>query len=372
MIRFGARRGLELPIGREPRPGTPSRIMGGSRSEKCRSDVSEILNNEEIDALLELFQAEGIPEDLAEAASILEKGMGPASLLDRVAPLDILKPNRFSRSQLIAIERIQDMVAKKIAAMITERLHVEADCDCVAVEQLAFSTWLGQLERPIAVYTLQIEPMQSPAVMTFSPGMLYGAVDCILGGSGVHLDAPKELSDAEYIVADAFVLPIQEQLAQGLSELGAMRFGVTGRFTNPNMAQVLPLGDVVLALHYQVTGQTMIGDIRLVIPYSALEAQLEEFAKSRFMGESQGLGDHRELLGRNISSVDVGLSVLLGNAEMKIGELLALQVGDIIQVDRKPGELLEVPVQDKTKFRGHLGLRGPRYAIDIREVLQES
>lgn len=333
--------------------------------------MSEILNNQEIDALLELFRAEGIPEELAETASVLEKGIGAASLMERVAPLDILKPNRFSRSQLLAIERIQDMVAKKIAAMINERLHVEADCDCVAVEQLAFSTWLGQLERPIAVYTMQVEPAQTPAVMTFSPGMLYGAVDCILGGSGVHLDAPTELSDAEYVVADAFVQPIQEQLAEGLSELGEMRFGITGRFTNPNMAQVLPLGDVVLALHYQVTGRTMIGDIRLVIPYSSLESQLEAFAKSRFMGESSGLGDFRETLGKSVSSVDMRLSVLLGHAQMKIGELLSLQVGDIVQVDRKPGELLEVPVQDKAKFKGQLGLRGPRYAIDIREVVQE-
>jgi len=337
--------------------------------------VSEILNNDEIDALLELFRAEGIPEDLAEAASILEKGIGAASLLERVAPLDILKPNRFTRSQLVAIELIQDMVAKRVAATITERLHVEADCDCVAVEQLAFSTWLGQLERPIAVYTLQIEPMQAPAVMTFSPGMLYSAVDCILGGTGGngHLqETPKELSEAEYVVADAFVNPIQEQLAKGFSELAELRFGITGRFTNPNMAQVLPLGEVVLALHYQVSGPTMIGDIRLVIPYSSLEAQLENFATSRFMGDSQGLGDYRELLSKNLASVDVGLSVNLGTAQMKIGELMSLEVGDIIQVDKKPGDLLEVPVQDRAKFRGHLGLRGSRFAIDIREVVQES
>ncbi|MEZ5989495.1 MAG: FliM/FliN family flagellar motor switch protein [Planctomycetota bacterium] len=330
------------------------------------------LDNSEIDALLELFRAEGVPEELAQTAARIEAGLGTAGGQEKVRPLDLLKPNRFTRTQLQAIERIQEMVAKKVAATISERMHVEADCDCVGVEQLAFSTWLGLLDRPIALYTLQAQPMGTPAVMTFSTGMLYGAVDCILGGTGKGLEAPGELSDAEYSVAEAFVGPVKDQLAAGLSELSAMRFEVTGRFTNPNMAQVLPLGEVVLSLHYQITGDCLVGDVRLCLPYSLLATQLERFASSRWLGESKGKGEHREAIAKGLRRLLLDVSVRLGETGMTLRDLLSLEVGDVVPIGCKPGEPVVVPVQDRPKFRGRLGVRGTRYAVDIQETLAES
>lgn len=333
--------------------------------------MSELLTNDEIDALLEIFQSEGLPEDIAEAAEDIEYGLAQHSKGENVSEVDLLKPNRFTREHLLVIEHIQEMVARKVGGTISERLRVDAVCDCVAVEQLRFSTWMAQLERPVAVYMLQVEPMGFSAVLSVSSRLLYGAVDCIMGGAGNVDSIPKDLSEAEYCVAESFIQPVLEEIGRGFEEFVQLRMQVVGRSTNPNMAQVLPMGEVVLALHYQLSGNPLFGDIKFAIPFTCLESHLAELERSRFMPTLSNVGAFRDVISETIEEVNMKLSVNLGRTDLKLGDLLSLGVGDVITLRTRPGDLLEIPVQDRPKFMGKVGVQGKRYAVRIHDVLHK-
>jgi len=330
--------------------------------------VEEILSNAEIDALLDLFQNEGMPEELEEADDLDFSGAEIQGAY-KVAELDLLKPNRFTRSELQVLTRIQEMVARKMGAAIAERLRLEASCDCVGVEQLRFSNWISLLDHPTGTYILQMDPLRFPSVLTVSPELLYGAVDRILGGTGEAHACPQDLSEAEYEVADALVQPLLGHIQEGLGEMVEVHPKVIGRYTNPSLAQVLPAQEVVLALHFQVSGNPLFGDIRLAIPYAALEPHLGGLESSRFLSEGRKDGVYRSVLTETISGIPMDLKVILGEMELNLRDILALKKGDVLTLTTKPGDLLEIPVQGKTKFRGVLGTRGRRYATKILQVV---
>ena len=136
--------------------------------------MNEILTNEEIDTLLDMFRSEG-----AALGPEPAKGPGPrAPIADPagrvVSPIDLLKPNRLGREQMRGIERYFESAGKLLSATIGDKLRIETRCDCVAVEQLRFGSWLEQLPGPVAIYVVQMEPFRLPVLFTASTSLLYG------------------------------------------------------------------------------------------------------------------------------------------------------------------------------------------------------
>lgn len=328
----------------------------------------DVLSNAEIEALLELFSTEGIPEELIEASRTGGDLHGGT-----VTDIDLLKPNRLSREQIAIVERIQEMVAGKLSALFVDRLRVDAACDCVAVEQMRYSNWMSQVEKTAAVYVVEMPPISMPAMVTISTGLLLGIVDRVLGGAGwrdSEMDGVnRELSEAEYAVADAIVTPIIESLAEGVSEIVPVEPRVVARYANVTMTQTIPFQEVVLASHFQLSGQPLLGDIRFVTAYTGLEPYLDSLATSRFVPKQVQAGAFREPLLDRIRRVDLELGVLLGQSELRLNELMELAVGDIVPLDTHVGAAVDVPVQGEPKFRGIVGARGPRFAVRIEEVL---
>jgi flagellar motor switch protein FliM len=325
--------------------------------------MKELLTNEEIDTLLDMFRAEGAPAEQAELALASKEGKGPI-----VNPIDLLKPNRLSRDQMRALERLFEGMAKGMAATISEKLRTDVQCDCVAVEQIRFQGWMGLISDPAAIYVLKMPPFEPPVLFTATASLLYGAVDRILGGSGRVQRVPKDFTAAEYTVADAFVGPCLDVVCRGLEDVLALTWSVQGRFCNPSLAQILPSQDVVLSVHFQTSGDALIGDLRLVIPYTALEPHLMSLEREPGARFKKPPGGHKEALTRAVGVVPLELSVQLGEAAISLRQLLALRKGDVVPLDRRVGEPLFAPVQGRKKFSGQVGKVGNRLAFQVGSV----
>jgi flagellar motor switch protein FliM len=326
--------------------------------------VNDILSNEEIDTLLEMFRSSGAVED--------ELGMPFAAPStdreDRVSEIDLLKPNRLAREQVRGLERYFESAAKLLSATISEKLRLDARCECVAVEQQRFSTWLEHLPGPAAIYVLEMHPFDQPVLLTASTSMLYGAVDRILGGNGKISRVPRDFTEAEYTVADALMEPCLEKIGESLKDVIQVTSKVTNRFCNPSMAQILPSQDVVLSVYFQVSGEFLIGDLRLLLPFSCLEPYMDKLGKDTVTGLDPGA--LRDTVQHTLQSVPIDMSVQLGSATITLRQLLTLQEGDVVPLRTRIGEPAIVPVQGRPKFKGHVGQIGNRFAFEIADVME--
>jgi flagellar motor switch protein FliM len=328
------------------------------------NEVNDILSNEEIDTLLDMFRKGTVEDEVRSAAPALE---APAD--DRCREVDLLKPNRLAREQVRGMERYFESASKLLSATISDKLRIDARCDCVAVEQQRFSTWLEQLPGPVAMYVVKMEPFKTPVLLSASTSLLYGAVDRILGGSGRVARVPKDFTQAEYTVADALMGPCLDRIVESLDEVVKLKWSVESRFCNPSMAQVLPSQDVVLSVYFQVSGEFLIGDLRLMIPFQAIEPHLEKFAKDSVTRMEPGA--MKDKVAKTVKSVPLDLSVELGTARITLRQLLDLQRGDVIPLDTRFGSPAVVPVMGKPKFLGQVGRIGNRLAVQVADVMGE-
>ncbi len=330
--------------------------------------MKELLSNEEIEALLDMFRTEGAP-DVPDTAGFFTDGV-PEQEDSVTRSVDLLKPNRLGSDQIRGLERNMESAAKLVSATLSDNLRMDMQCDCVAVEQLRFQTWLNQLAGPAAIYVLKMEPLEQPVLFSVSTGLLYGAVDRILGGSGKLAKVPKEFTAAEYTVADAFVGPCLNRICESLSEIVELSWKVEDRFCNLSMAQILPSQDVVLTGYFQVGGEFLLGDLRLAIPFNALEPHVEALAKGKGFGLRHPPGTMRDTVVRSIKPVPVELSVRLGTTHIPLRQLLTLREGDVVPLKTRVGEPVVAPVQGQPKFRGRVGTRGKHLAFQVTELME--
>jgi flagellar motor switch protein FliM len=219
------------------------------------------------------------------------------------------------------------------------------------------------------MYFVKMEPFKTPVLLSASTSLLYGAVDRILGGSGRVARVPKDFTQAEYTVADALMGPCLDRIVESLDEVVKLKWSVESRFCNPSMAQVLPSQDVVLSVYFQVSGEFLIGDLRLMIPFQAIEPHLEKFAKDSVTRMEPGA--MKDKVAKTLKSVPLDLSVELGSARITLRQLLDLQRGDVIPLDTRFGSPAVVPVMGKPKFLGQVGRIGNRLAVQVADVMDE-
>lgn len=329
--------------------------------------MNEILSNEEIDTLLDLFRAEGGDLDADARSAPFASSSAPGSEL--TSPVDLLKPNRVSREQMHALERRFEVASKTMTGSLGDRLRMDLACDCVATEQMRFQNWIGLLTGPVAIYTLRMPPLDAPVLLAANTSLLYGAVDRILGGSGRVERVPTDFTAAEYTVADAFITPCLDRICESLAEVVPLKWSIEARCTNPSMAQVLPSQDVVLCAHFQVSGDAVIGDLRLAVPFHALEPHLRRLGAEPGQQGRVEQGALRGAIEGNLRDSSVPLQVNLGETTLALRQLLGLAIGDVVPLRTRFGEPLVAPVQGRAKFRGQVGTIGRRLAFRVGEVI---
>jgi flagellar motor switch protein FliM len=86
--------------------------------------------------------------------------------------------------------------------------------------------------------------------------------------------------------------------------------------------------------------------------------------------QPQGPGQRGRLEGL-VRGLDVDLRVILGHASIRIADYLELQAGDVLVLDRKVGEPLEVRAGAEHSFTAQPGRSGDRLAVRILERRQQ-
>lgn len=72
---------------------------------------------------------------------------------------------------------------------------------------------------------------------------------------------------------------------------------------------------------------------------------------------------------RVLENIDVELTVVVGNAELKIRDLLRLNEGSVIELDRLAGDPLDILANGTMIARGEVVMVGERFGIRFTEIV---
>ena len=71
-----------------------------------------------------------------------------------------------------------------------------------------------------------------------------------------------------------------------------------------------------------------------------------------------------------VSDIPVRVSAILGKAEMEVSQLLKLDEGAIVELDRKVGEAVDIFVNDRLVARGEVVLIEDRLGVTMTEIVK--
>lgn len=71
-----------------------------------------------------------------------------------------------------------------------------------------------------------------------------------------------------------------------------------------------------------------------------------------------------------VFEIPVNIQVVLGRTQMEVSELLKLDAGDVVELDRKVGEAIDIYVNDRLVARGEVVLVDDRLGVTMTEIIK--
>lgn len=81
--------------------------------------------------------------------------------------------------------------------------------------------------------------------------------------------------------------------------------------------------------------------------------------------------EHLDNLKLNLQKTRVEVIAEIGETVLTLGEILTLEVGDVIRLKEHYDEPIEIKVNGKTKFLAKPGQYKGNYAVRITEIIEE-
>jgi flagellar motor switch protein FliM len=291
----------------------------------------------QIDSLLEMFRAKG-----------------PAAEAGRdVASYDLDTPSRIPRTALEAVVLRHEQAAKAMQSDLATLMNSEIKISLLSFEQTRFATLRDGLAEPTPCFLVDLAPLREPGFLTLDYPVVFAAIDRLLGGTGAGDGEPRDLTTTELAVLEEFIRPILAAHAFAWQPYTTIQPRVSRAAFVPRYVRDLRGEDVVLLARYRFGAAEGGPELKFAVPLTGLEPHLQHEPRPVVPAVNRQAIERD--LARSLSAVRVRMSVQVGGTRVKLKDVLNLQVGDVVVLDRQINETCELLVEGKPKFAGFLG-----------------
>jgi flagellar motor switch protein FliM len=322
--------------------------------------VAKILSQDEIDALLTTVSAGDASGD---------DGYEDAKLRSIVA-YDFKHPNRVSKDQIRTLENMHDNFAGHFGSTLSAVLRTIVDVDLVSVDQITYSEFIMSLVSPSCTYTFSARPLEAVSLVDFNPTLTFSLIDRMFGGHGKILETERELTGIERSVMGRLVERLYSELEKSWEHIVKVELGQISFETNPQFIQIVPPGETVVVISFQVKLFQSTGLLTMCYPYVALEPIITKLSAQNWIDATKRKNIDTERLVNldNLNRVSGDVSAVLLRTNVKMRDFMMLKIGDVIPSEKKIQLPIEVCINRRKKFTARPGLLGKKRAFQVLAV----
>ncbi|NLJ74838.1 MAG: flagellar motor switch protein FliM [Firmicutes bacterium] len=322
--------------------------------------MHDILSQEEIDLLIQAATAsKADEEDYLE-----EEGQDVL--------YDFSKPNKFSKEHIRGLQRIFEQFSRTYAGLMSAKLRNRLELKVHSIEQLTFGDFVRSLPNPSVLSVLSVEPLEGNVVVQLTPDIAFLLHDRLCGGNGELIERTRGLTDIEIAVLRRQVISVFcSLLRDAWQDVRDINFELEYIESNPQFLQVASDRDVIalVTLEFELNGlQDMVS---ICLPYRTLEPVMKDLTQARMFESLKRPDPARvEQLKKRVRSAVLPVEVELGQTTVSVQDLLELEVGDVIPLQKRRNETLDVKIGSLTKFKGTPGKLGSRLGVVITSICE--
>lgn len=323
--------------------------------------MADILSQEEIDALLEAVDDGGGEEEIEKQTMMPQR---------QVTLYDFKRPNRVSKEQLRAFRGIHDKMARNLSSQISAIMRSIVEIQLHSVDQMTYGEFLMSLPSPTSFNVFSMKPLDGTGVLEINPSIVFPMIDRILGGKGDPYDNSREFSDIEINLLDTILRQIMQTLKDAWSSVTDIFPSIDAKESSPNVVQIVAQNEIVIMVVMELIIGHSSGMINICYPVISLESIMSRLGTREItLGETNSKKSRNKELQALIGGADVNVDVFVGGTTLSLGEILELQVGDVVRLNETASNEVIVSIDGRDKYRADIGLQRFRKSVKIREEI---
>jgi flagellar motor switch protein FliM len=238
------------------------------------------------------------------------------------------------------------------------------------VQVQKYSAFLRELVVPTNFNIMAVRPLRGNGLVVCEPALLFGVIDSLYGGNGkfhTRIEG-RDFSPTELRVIRRLVDVVAEEYKKAWSGVYPLELVYQRSEMQPQFATIATPSEIVVTTSFTLEIGDITGSLHICIPYATLEP-IRDVLYSTAQGDAMEV-DRRwvRLLSHEIQAAEVMLVAELAQTEATVEQLLAMQVGDFLELDRTHN--VQAKVEGVPLFDCQYGTHNGKYALRIGNKLR--
>ena len=324
--------------------------------------MGEVLSQDEIDNLLKALSTGELDAD--EMKNTDER---------QVKDYDFARPAKFSKEHLRTLEIIFEHFGRRLATNLPAYLRKSVSVDVVNSEVVIYSEFSNALSNPVLLGVVGMDPLMGNVIMEMASNLGFAIVDRLLGGVGNSLEKERDFSEIELSILERVFTICVNLLHEPWENVVEITPRLNRIETNSQFAQIISPSETIAI----VTINLKIGDVEglmnICLPYTTLEPVMDKLNTKYWFStmKEKDSNSYEAAIENIIDNALIPMKAVLGTSKINVQDFVNLQLGDVIRLDRKVDDELEVYVGNIKKFKALPGYSDNKYAVRVTEILRE-
>lgn len=324
--------------------------------------MGDVLSQEEIDNLLSAISTGEL--DTEEMKDSGEK---------KVRNYDFARPSKFSKDHLRTLEIIFENYGRLLSTHLPAYLRKSVQVEVVDAEATTYSEFSNALSNPVLLGVVNFAPLEGNIILELASGLGYTIVDRMLGGGGNPLEKTRDFTEIELILMERVMEICTNLLVDPWDSVVSINPHIERIETNSQFAQIISPGEMTAIITMNIHIGNVEGTMHVCIPYTCVEKVIDKLNTKYWYStmREKDNGAYHDAVEGIISRAKIPVRAMLGRSTISVNDLTNIQIGDVIKLDSKVEDELNVYVGNIRKFTALPGASGEAYAVRVTSIIRE-
>ncbi len=324
--------------------------------------MSDVLSQDEIDSLLSaLNNGELNPEDMNDTTERTVKNY------------DFARPSKFSKDHLRTLEIIFENYGRLLSTNLPAYLRKTVQVEVMNAEANTFSEFSNALSNPVLLGIVNFAPLEGNVLIELASNLGYAIVDRMLGGGGNPLDKTRDFTEIELVILERVFEMCTSLLVDPWESVVAIEPRLERIETNSQFAQFISPSEMTAIVTMNIRIGTIEGLMNICIPYACVETVIDKLNTKYWYSTMREKDNesYQDAIETIINHAKIPVRAVLGESTISVNDFMNIQLGDVIKLNAKVDDELDVYVGNIQKFKALPGATSDSYAVRVTSVIRE-
>ncbi len=299
--------------------------------------AENVLSQAEVDALLKAMDTGELGVKKAKA--------GPKK---NCTKYDFKCPNLIPKDSLRILKAIQENFARSFSQSLSGMLRYPIQMALVSIDQLTYGEFLMSLPDVQCLNIIGLEPLKGRLMLEFNINIILAFIDRLMGGEGKPAKKVRTLTDLEEVILAKILKKFLEDFKSSWKQVIDFSLQIENMQADSRVVQVARPNESVVLFCFEIKYGKTAGLVNLCMPSLVFELIISKLKTSFKTQEVQVLKKANEMR-EVLVQLPLSLNMVIDKVSLKSNEVLNLQNGDIIKLNKKIDSDVKVMI-DKWHF----------------------